>query len=389
MAGENGGLISGGYNPLEAPDAPTSVSGSGGDESIDVSFTAPSDVGGAAIDTYIAVATASGETTAAEGASSPVTISGLTNGTAYSISAYAKNTYGYSPVGLGGNVTPAAPIALFTGFAFNSTQIDSVEFATLGNASDYGDLSEARNRFGAGCSGTRAVFMGGGGFSGGVNTIDYVTVSAGGTASDFGDMYAGIVGNGVCSNTTRAVSAGQGSTSENTISYITIATTGNTSDFGDTLVGFEYCGACGSSTRGLWGGGNGYINNINYVTIASTGNASDFGDLTVARENVAAASNSTRGIFGGGKNPSGINVIEYVTIASTGNATDFGDLLNTVDDRGGMAANSTRCLFASGDGDNVIQYVTIASTGNAVDFGDTTVTGNGVAGTSSAHGGLS
>ena len=72
MAGENGGLISGGYNPLEAPDAPTSVSGTAGNQEIDIAFTAPSDVGGAAIQTYIAVAvnTSTNESTAAEGGSS-------------------------------------------------------------------------------------------------------------------------------------------------------------------------------------------------------------------------------------------------------------------------------------------------------------------------------
>jgi len=112
MAGENGGLISGGYNPLEAPDAPTSVSGSAGDALIDVSFTAPSDVGGAAIDTYIAVAvnTSTDESTAAEGASSPITVSSLTNDVAHAISVYAKNTYGYSPAGTGDNVTPTVAI---------------------------------------------------------------------------------------------------------------------------------------------------------------------------------------------------------------------------------------------------------------------------------------
>ena len=39
MAGENGGFISGGYNPLEAPDAPTSVSGTAGNQSIEIAFT--------------------------------------------------------------------------------------------------------------------------------------------------------------------------------------------------------------------------------------------------------------------------------------------------------------------------------------------------------------
>jgi hypothetical protein len=47
MSKRVGGFIN--QDGLNAPDAPTSVSGTAGDEQVDVSFTAPSDVGGSAV----------------------------------------------------------------------------------------------------------------------------------------------------------------------------------------------------------------------------------------------------------------------------------------------------------------------------------------------------
>ena len=62
--------------------------------------------------------------------------------------------------------------------------------ATLGNATDFGDLTAAR----AGCGGTdnavRATFSGGSTGSV-VNTIDFVTIASTGNAQDFGDLTVG------------------------------------------------------------------------------------------------------------------------------------------------------------------------------------------------------
>ena len=81
-----------------------------------------------------------------------------------------------------------------------------------------------------------------------------------------------------------------------------------------------------SPTRGLYMGG--YTpsadNKIDYITIASTGNATDFGNSTTATVYAAGAASETRGLRLAGVN--GTNVIDYMTIASTGNAADFGDL---------------------------------------------------------------
>jgi hypothetical protein len=173
------------------------------------------------------------------------------------------------------------------------------------------------------------VFGGGYATTAVVNTIDYINIVTTGNATDFGDLTQAGRHPGACASFTRGVFAGRYTTARvNTIDYITIATTGNAIDFGDLSTVRYTVGACSSSTRGVFAGGyTGSASNvIDYITIATTGNATDFGDLTQARFSLSACSNTIFGVFGGGDAGSVSNVIDYVTIATTGNATDFGDL---------------------------------------------------------------
>ena len=74
------------------PGAPTGVSASAGDGQATVSFSAPASNGGAAISSYRVTASPGGAT--ATGSSSPITISGLSNGTAYTFTVAATNSAG-------------------------------------------------------------------------------------------------------------------------------------------------------------------------------------------------------------------------------------------------------------------------------------------------------
>jgi hypothetical protein len=193
-----------------------------------------------------------------------------------------------------------------------------------------------------------------------------------------------------------------GGSSVNIIEYVTIATVGNATDFGDLVLARSGLASCSSSTRGVFIGGSVpapdyYTNTMDYVTIATTGNATDFGDVagrgSASTEGGAACSNSTRGLLGGGSGngSSRTSYINYITIATTGNTTFFGSLTNSLEQTPGACASSTRAVWAGGNNGafvNVIQYVTIATTGNATDFGDLTQPYGGLAGCSTAHGGL-
>ena len=174
---------------------------------------------------------------------------------------------------------------------------DIIEYVTtqsLGDAQTFGDLSTATWAFaGTASSPTRGIYFGGSpslSSSDSVNTIAYVTIQTLGDAQDFGDLtnvnaYTGP--GGIVSSTTRGIRGGGGGANPfarvNTIDYITMATLGNAQDFGDLSYSANGVMGCSSLTRGIFAGGKdtspANVNTIDYITIASTGNAQDFGDM--------------------------------------------------------------------------------------------------------------
>ena len=322
--------------------------------------------------------------------------------------------------------------------------IEYVTIASTGNSRDFGDRTNAVF-FASGCaSSTRGVFMGGntdGGAGNNVNVIDYITMLSMGNATDFGDLSQSTWRAGGVSNATKGLyiggSTNAGTTTVNTIDQITIGSTGNATDFADiatatsghsaasaefpalldtlpslpssgntglytyaidsflqsidiaslgngvafgdisyTYVNGTY-GAASSSTRCCFGGG--YFGGTRETVIdlsifATRGLGTDFGDLTVGRQSIGG-SNSTRGMYLGGQASGGYtNTVDYITIASASNATDFGDLSENVGFPA-VSGNTTRLLSLGGRTSgyrNVIEYFTISSTGDATDFGDLT-----------------
>ena len=88
------------------PTAPTIGTATAGNTQATVTFTAPTSTGGTAITSYTAVSSPGGFT--ATGASSPLTVTGLSNGTAYTFTVYATNAVGNSASSAASNsVTPA------------------------------------------------------------------------------------------------------------------------------------------------------------------------------------------------------------------------------------------------------------------------------------------
>jgi hypothetical protein len=212
--------------------------------------------------------------------------------------------------------------------------IDYVTIASQGNAISFGTLSTTNRAYASACSSsTRGLF--GGGYTTSpanatVNVIDYIQFSTLGNAVDFGDLFTGRYNTASFSSSTRGIWAGgaPSGTPFNVIDFVTIASTGNAVKFGELTTKRWGLAGCSNSVRGISAGGGintpTFTNIMDYVTIASLGNATTFGDLTEARNRTGGCASQIRGVFGG-NSPAG-NVINYVTIASTGNAQDFGDL---------------------------------------------------------------
>ena len=212
-----GGAL-GGFDQLRAPDAPTISVAKDTTSTLVVTITNPSDVGGGAITSYVATAIASGVSTGVTSASSPVTITGLTNATTYSVTALANNAFGVSPYSEATSITVGNPditqqIGLFSGGRNSSTNFTNViqqrNLASTGNASDFGDLTDGRYGLTALGNTTRGIMSGGVNGSYALqNIIEYVTFSSAGNATDFGDLSAVRQYFASASNHTRGVFGG-------------------------------------------------------------------------------------------------------------------------------------------------------------------------------------
>jgi large repetitive protein len=89
------------------PGAPTIGVGVGGNAQAVINFTAPTNNGGSTITSYAASCT-SGGTTTVNGATSPITVTGLTNGLLYSCVVRATNATGQGAASGSVNVTPTS-----------------------------------------------------------------------------------------------------------------------------------------------------------------------------------------------------------------------------------------------------------------------------------------
>lgn len=178
-----------------------------------------------------------------------VTISTLGNAT----------DYGDLPTrrfGLGATSNGTSNRGVFMGGYHSGTPYSIIEYVTIsttGNASNFGNMSSIVYYFEglSNLTNDRGLIAGGfrGGFSS-VNNIDYITISSLGNSTDFGDLTFHRYKSSTASNGTdnRGVFAGgeygDGSSdpATNVMDYVNIASVGNAADFGDLRAAKSWMG---------------------------------------------------------------------------------------------------------------------------------------------------
>jgi hypothetical protein len=201
--------------------------------------------------------------------------------------------------------------------------------ATKSAGSSFGTLATAR--FAGAQMGNSTIAMAYAGYlTSDIQTVNYATT---GNATVFGSARQPHYNNGSSNSTTRAVSyGGQYGSQETTIDYVEFATTGNYNAFGTITSSNNHNGG-GSSTRGLDIASTVSTTQLtSYITIASTGNATNYGSLTVARWFVATSSKASTymvvfcGYTFASNGASTTTTADKFLISSTSNAIAWGTL---------------------------------------------------------------
>lgn len=233
-------------------------------------------------------------------------------------------------------------LSYFGGFVYNNI-IDKFPFATDANATDVGNLTQNKYYVSGQSSPSNGYISGG--ISSipsptSLNTIDKFPFSADANATDVGDLTQARNGpSGQSSLDSGYTSGGASPTYVNTIDKFPFSSDGNATDVGDlTGVRFKSSGQS-SAVHGYASGGIAppSVDIIDKFPFSSDANATDVGNLTQAKNGTAGQSSFDSGYNSGGSASAGdVNVIDKFPFSSDANATDVGDLSQTRPDAAGQ-----------------------------------------------------
>lgn len=313
------GILRPGYNALKVPDVPTvGTATAASANTVSVAFTAPSCVGGGAISSYTAYASCGVYT--ASGASSPLTVTGLTTGTAYTFKAIATNAFGPSyPSSVSNSATTwSVPGAPTIGTASISVLTASVPFTAPVSNGGATITSYTATSSPSGITGTLS--------QAGSGTITVSGLSTG-TAYTFTVTATNAIGTSAASAASNSVTPALTCQTYTTAgSYTFIVPSGVTSlsvvGVGGGAAGIRATSCCGGTAMGGGGGALAYLNNYSVtpgqsiaVIVGSGGTSnggagtkSEFVDSTTLRAQPGTNGNGgtytgTGGGNGGGSQP--------------------------------------------------------------------------------------
>lgn len=310
---------------------------------------------------------------------------------------YITNYFGFTQGTSNGYTTGG-----YTG-STQSNVMDKFPFASNDDATDVGNLFQARN----GVAGTYSTSHGysSGGFNGSIysDVIDKFPFATDENAADMANLSVGRSGVAGQSSTTHGYSSGGGTSGvyagmTNIIDNFPFSSDTNASDVGDLTLARRTSAGQESTTNGYTTGGDQgtpgstypSTNNIDKFPFASNANATDVGDLTSNRKQVVGQSSVSNGYacggstVGSGQTGQWVSNIERFPFATNSNSTLIADLFDE-DKKEGIAGHSSDINgFNSGGAgspwpgnptstfSNRIEKFSFSSDGDGIDLGDLT-----------------
>ena len=229
---------------------------------------------------------------------------------------------------------------IFSGHGPNYRAMQYITIASEGRSVSFGDATTntSPNSSTRVCEANSTRFLNMGDYLW-TNVIDYVQIHTIGNATDFGDLSQNRAQGTGFSSPIRAMYCGgyvPGGNHVSDIDVVKFASLGNAIHFGDLIKKRKTNGGgTSNSVRGVVGGGtlpatDDGVNFIEFITLASEGNGTEFGNLTANTAYAGAVGSQTRAVFSGGsRNDAASNIIDFIEIATGGNAQDFGDVAGT------------------------------------------------------------
>ena len=253
--------------------------------------------------------------------------------------------------------------------------IDKFSFIADANATDVGDLTQARWQI-SGQSSAYSGYSSGGTLApagGIVDTIDKFPFATDANATDVGNLVRNTYQSAGQSNTPIAGYA----TDSSNIQKFPFATDANATDVGVLTLTRSRTTGQSSTVNGYTSGGEPFnkTNVIDKFPFATDANATDVGDLTQAKDFVTGQSSSESGYTSGGRDnlPGvGSNIIDKFPFATDANATDVGDLVAGKYAGAGQSSNQSGYFTGGWPGNNDISKFSFSSDANATFVGDLT-----------------
>ena len=202
-----------------------------------------------------------------------------------------------------------------------TTEIDYWAFGSTGNAADFGDCHTQVSEGGSASGGGRVIQANGGSSPG--DDLQKLQINTLGNSSEFGELTEAS-GNGMgASDGSRGIITH----SDADVDFVNILTDGNATLWGDQHTNQIQAGAASDGSKAIMFGGEigSAVDNIGYLQINNLGYAADWGgELSGARRYLGATSDGNRAIIHSGY--PAVDTIEFISMSALGSsAADFGE----------------------------------------------------------------